>query len=353
MVKTASTKEKKKQVLDLEREVSFLLSEKVLKKEREQQILKNRYGLFGLDIKTLEEIGRNLKITRERVRQIEKSALGKVANAASKIESLNNFFIKVENTINQTGGVINEERLVSKFINTKNQDQKNVNAFLFLARLNRKISKHNENKEFRAYWYTLRQTTKKIVTASEIIDEVFDTKKKVLSESELAKEIAGDVNFVEAVLWTKKNVLQNEEKKWGLATWREVNPKSIRDKTYIILKKYEKPLHYEEITEKITKHKFQKRPVTKQAVHNELIRDPRFILIGRGIYALGEWGYSPGVVEDVIKEILKTSDKPLHKNEIIRLVKEKRIVKETTIILNLQKKSFKRVARATYTLSED
>ena len=143
MVKTASTKEKKKQVLDLEREVSFLLSEKVLKKEREQQILKNRYGLFGLDIKTLEEIGRNLKITRERVRQIEKSALGKVANAASKIESLNNFFIKVENTINQTGGVINEERLVSKFINTKNQDQKNVNAFLFLARLNRKISKHN------------------------------------------------------------------------------------------------------------------------------------------------------------------------------------------------------------------
>ena len=76
-------------------------------------------------------------------------------------------------------------------------------------------------------------------------------------------------------------------------------------------------------------------------------------MIGRGIYALGEWGYSPGVVEDVIKEILKTSDKPLHKNEIIRLVKEKRIVKETTIILNLQKKSFKRVARATYTLSED
>jgi DNA-directed RNA polymerase delta subunit len=93
------------------------------------------------------------------------------------------------------------------------------------------------------------------------------------------------------------------------------------------------------------------KKVTKQAVHNELIRDERFILIGRGIYALREWGYNKGVVEEVIEEVLITAGKPLHKDEIIKEVLKRRVVKETTILLNLQKDRFKRVARATYTIS--
>lgn len=46
--------------------------------EREKSILKQRYGLDGSDIYTLEEIGKRLNITRERVRQIEKRTLEKL-----------------------------------------------------------------------------------------------------------------------------------------------------------------------------------------------------------------------------------------------------------------------------------
>lgn len=46
--------------------------------EREQYILIYRYGLFGKKQKTLEEIGKDLKLTGERVRQIELKAIRKL-----------------------------------------------------------------------------------------------------------------------------------------------------------------------------------------------------------------------------------------------------------------------------------
>ena len=49
-----------------------------LLKPREKDILTLRYGLFGQDIHTLEEVGKKFNITRERVRQIEKKTLDKL-----------------------------------------------------------------------------------------------------------------------------------------------------------------------------------------------------------------------------------------------------------------------------------
>lgn len=92
--------------------------------------------------------------------------------------------------------------------------------------------------------------------------------------------------------------------------------------------------------------------MTTQAIHNELIKDGRFVLIGRGIYALKEWGYSKGTVSDIIAQVLKTAGEPMHRDEIVKKVLEKRQVKETTVLLNLQSKpQFKRTKKATYGLA--
>ena len=140
---------------------------------------------------------------------------------------------------------------------------------------------------------------------------------------------------------------------WGLIKWPLVNPKNIRDKIYVVLRELGKPLHFSEIAKEIRQSNFKRKDVTTQAIHNELIKDKRFVLIGRGIYALSEWGYKRGTVADIIAEVLKKAGKPLHRDEIVKRVLKSRQVKETTILLNLQGKPlFKRVAKATYTLKQ-
>jgi Holliday junction resolvasome RuvABC DNA-binding subunit len=148
--------------------------------------------------------------------------------------------------------------------------------------------------------------------------------------------------------------LANLKDRWGLTKWPTVNPKNIRDKIYVILQENGKPLHFSDIAKAIKNSDFRRKDVTTQAIHNELIKDGRFVLIGRGIYALKDWGYSKGTVADIITDILKKEDGPLHRDEIVRRVLKHRQVKETTILLNLQgKPRFKRVAKATYALAEE
>jgi len=133
-----------------------------------------------------------------------------------------------------------------------------------------------------------------------------------------------------------------------------VNPKNIRDKIYVVLADSGKPMHFSDIAKAIKDSSFKRKDVTTQAIHNELIKDKRFVLIGRGIYALDNWGYSKGTVSDIITRVLSESKEPLHRDEVVKRVLESRQVKETTILLNLQSKpEFKRVAKATYTLAEN
>ena len=67
---------------------------------------------------------------------------------------------------------------------------------------------------------------------------------------------------------------------------------------------------------------------------------PRFVLVGRGLYALGEWGYQPGQVKDVILSVLKESEKPLTREQVLDKVLKQRIVKANTVFLNLNNKKF-------------
>jgi predicted Zn-ribbon and HTH transcriptional regulator len=159
-------------------------------------------------------------------------------------------------------------------------------------------------------------------------------------------------SHIQALASLSKGLAQLKDN-WGLIKWPTVNPKNIRDKIYVILSDNGTPMHFSEIADAIKDSSFKRRDVTTQAIHNELIKDKRFVLIGRGIYALNDWGYKRGTVSDIIASVLKEADEPLHRDEIVKRVLKSRQVKETTILLNLQSKpQFKRVAKATYVLDE-
>lgn len=139
---------------------------------------------------------------------------------------------------------------------------------------------------------------------------------------------------------------------WGLAKWPTVNPRNIRDKIFVVLEAKKEPMHFSDIAEAISKSDFRRKNVTIQAIHNELIKDSRFVLIGRGIYALSSWGYRKGTVADIITDILKEAGEPLTREEIVKRVLHARKVKETTVLLNLQNKQlFDKVDKDSYTLA--
>jgi hypothetical protein len=166
------------------------------------------------------------------------------------------------------------------------------------------------------------------------------------------KEIDGSISekALASYIDASKGIDLNKFGHYGLSHWPEISPRGVRDKAYLILKQHGEPLHFRNITELINEHNIDHKRAQVETVHNELIKDSRFVLIGRGIYALSNWGYIPGTVSDVIANVLKENG-PLNKEEILKKVLEKRVIKENTILINLQnRKIFNKDAEGKYSL---
>ncbi|MDE2311581.1 MAG: hypothetical protein KGJ93_00620 [Patescibacteria group bacterium] len=328
-------------------------------KERDRQILINRYGLQGQPVKTLAAIGNEQNLTRERVRQIEKDLIANLRRIGPKFGTFSRAKQFLLDIITEHGRVIAEENLLL-YLNVKDDGEKN--SIVFLLHLIEELENFlhdNYKKAWVAVLFNqdfLHQSVKegkkildehKLPLATEKFLEHFrQTEFYQQHQSELTDKII--LNFLDLAVEIEKNVFGQ----WGLAYWKEIKPKDVGDKAYLVMKNHGKPEHYSAITDMINRHKFDNRTAYKETVHNELIKDPRFILVGRGIYALSEWGYRPGVVSDVIVEILKASSGPLSRDKIIEEVMKKRLVKKNTILVGLSnKKLFKKVAKNLYALA--
>lgn len=315
-----------------------------IKKEREKKILCERFGI-GQSARTLDASGKDIGVTRERIRQIVNNAVRKIQKYCENKDALEKI-AKIEQFIEKKGGYITCDMLFGEFAGKEKFEQ---NAVKFIVSLSKKLELMKESKTIRQGWNNKSLTQSELKGLTQKAIQCMKEKNKVLKTSEIAKEISAEERKTGAVLSAAKSVMTTDDKKWGLSSWPHVNPKSIRDKSKYIMTRHKKPMHYADLAKKISG--ISKKPVTKQSVHNELIKTSEFVLVGRGIYAMGEWGYTPGVVEEVIVEVLTDAGQPMHKDDIVKKVLEKRIVKVSTIVLNLQKKKFKRIDRAIYTLN--
>lgn len=337
------------QTLDVEQVVNSILDS--IEREREREIIARRYGLFDRK-ETLEQIGELLNITRERVRQLEKAVMARLKAIADKeLPSVKQFEDAVISHISNTGHVARVNDISAKL--TKENSKIDQSRVSFLSELASGLSVIDDNDHYHhAIGVRALHDEKKIKEAvASIVDAIKKANKPVTAE-EIKEAIGHADHQAVAALASVSKQLATLGKQWGLVKWPLVNPKNIRDKIYVILRDNGKPLHFGEIASAIRGSSFKRKDVTTQAIHNELIKDKRFVLIGRGIYALSEWGYSKGTVADIITEVLKEAGEPLHRDEIVKRVLKHRQVKETTILLNLQgKKEFKRVAKATYDLA--
>lgn len=327
--------------------------------EKEQDVITRRFSLNNQPKQTLEKIGESFSVTRERVRQIENIALSKLRRTINntKFYRINKLAKEI---ITQRGGVMLEDDLISEMLSIflKHNDA-DANIIKLSMVIDNELIKQDKSDIFFPFWsfeaisvpevkqindsgISLLKKKTDVIEEEKIVTElkaIFDRKEKEISEKTIVAALSVDKR------------LKHVEGGWGLIEWRHINPRSIRDKAYIVLKKDKKPLHFVDIANMISEVGFDRKVVTVQAVHNELIRCDKFVLVGRGLYVLKEWGYKEGTVADVIEEILGEKAKPMTKQEIIEAVLKQRHVRIGTISLNLQKNPhFVRVGRAVYEL---
>ncbi|OGD66893.1 hypothetical protein A2442_03350 [Candidatus Campbellbacteria bacterium RIFOXYC2_FULL_35_25] len=331
--------------------------EKVTKKflsvlpDRSHDVITRRFGLGGQSSKvTLDSIGKGYGITRERVRQIENSAIKNIRKSeAFKGES--KIFDELYEIIEQLGGVVSEEDLLS-YLHKNDVIQNHIH---FLLVLGDPFSKEKENDKFKARWYTDNSLSETVHNALEKLYKELD-ENNLYTEDEIVTMFSNHAEDIEQKhknpdtikrwLNISKNIGRNNFDEWGLSASTNINAKGIRDYAYLSIRQHGSPLHFSEVAKSIEKNFSRKAHIA--TCHNELIKDPRFVLVGRGLYALTEWGYVGGVVRDVIKNILE-KEGALTREEIIEKVLKERYIKENTVVVNLQDaKYFKKDSKGRY-----
>ncbi len=352
---------------------------KLSKKERD--IISRRFGLKDSERETLEAVGKLHNLTRERIRQIENATVKKLKELKDLKESLSHLQDKTGNIISEHGGLTEREYLfhllntfspvgyksddyeveknhydflLSRILNDEFEEVKNSNVFKHSYKMKGTALEHLE--ELAKELVSKVEEMKEVVKTEDIISilnssEVYDRhREKVSIPSDLdvssywkdslfdeETDVVHGNKVLYSLLQAVKDVDQNKFGFWGVYHWEEVTPKTINHKIYLVLKNEGKPMHFVEIAKRINEVCFDRKMANPATVHNELILDPKYVLVGRGIYGLKEWGYKEGVVQDVIREILKENG-PLTKEEIINKVLENRLVKRTTISLALMNK---------------
>ncbi|PWB38229.1 MAG: hypothetical protein C3F02_04455 [Parcubacteria group bacterium] len=332
--------------------------------EREQEIIKLRHGLANYEKKTLEDIGKKYNITRERVRQIENSSLKKITKNFNQ-SYLKEIELLANSTLAEHGGMMSEDNLTGELLVMPGESQENKAAIRFILNelLSHRFYLVKEGKDYYSFWKTPESSLDYFHNIIDNIVSLVDNHGQALPADNLIDQIKQAEFFTTDEALTEKMILNflqitkklgaNPYNEWGLVSWPDITPRRMNDKIYLVLKKENKPLHFTEIAEKINQMSFDERQAFPATIHNELILDDKYVLVGRGIYALKDWGYKPGVVSDVIYDILKDAGRPLSKKEIIEEVMKKRMIKQTTITLALMNRDkFSRDEKGRYSIKQ-
>ncbi len=330
-------------------------------KDREREVIIERYGLENGEKATLDAIGKKFSVTRERVRQIESAAVAKLSQKKSR--DLHNLIRSINSHIVASGGAVSVDEVSEYFkMDRDGREGLEISALRLIMAVNSEVEELEKSDIIKQGWKLKEVSNKMIVNTLKVTEKLLLQAKEPVKLNELWEKFQESSEYKEysetltpsvfaGLLKVGEKMAATEDGKWGMTAWPTVVPKRIRDKVFVVLEKAGKPLHFRDISERINKM-FEGKPVLSRTVHNELIGDKRFVLVGRGIYGLTEMGFTTGVVADVIVDVLKQSTDPLSTDQIVEEVMKSRQVKRNTVIANLQNKSkFKKVGKGLYTVA--
>ena len=315
-----------------------------------KDIFDRRFGVKTGEPETLEAIGKTLGITRERVRQIEEAGFSFVRK--NNKEALDAIYADFSDYFKQQGGFKKEENVLEE-LGGKNQKP----YVLFLLTLGEQFSRVCEKKDFNYFWSILPDAQNKVKSNLNVLVSQMQKIGKPVLQKEFYATVAKNQGFTEpatlALLEVSKRIQPDREGFLGLVEWPEIKPRGVKDKAFLVFKKHGKPLHFTAVAQMIDKLEYNlpNKKTYPQTVHNELIKDGRFVLVGRGTYALAAWGFVPGTIKDIIVKVLQENKEPLHKDALVTKVLAQRLVAKNTVLMNLNnKKHFDKDANDKYFL---
>ncbi|HEY0010583.1 MAG TPA: sigma factor-like helix-turn-helix DNA-binding protein [Candidatus Paceibacterota bacterium] len=322
--------------------------------ERAREVLVFRFGLgASSERETLEAIGERWGITRERVRQIEAAGLEAIRSSKT-FEDSQAAFKELSDYMHTLGAIVHEDDLLTGLA----ADEKARNRFRFLLVVGSAFFRERETDDFYARWHVDHGTAEKVHRAlSSLYSSLSD--EEVLTEGDMLDRFLEELKGVNDAYKTEetlkrwlslsKSISSNPLSEWGKAGAPAIRTKGIRDYAYLVIKRSGAPMHFSDVAKSISTLFAKEAHVA--TTHNELIKDQRFVLVGRGLYALSEWGYQPGVVRDVIRDVLKREG-PMTRESVMDEVKKVRYVKDNTILVNLNdSRYFKRNKNGTYAVA--
>ncbi|OGY36598.1 MAG: hypothetical protein A3E36_03340 [Candidatus Andersenbacteria bacterium RIFCSPHIGHO2_12_FULL_45_11b] len=322
---------------------------------RSRDIIVRRFGIEKDEKETLESIGKEYRITRERVRQIE-------ANAKKELTSMQDILggaeLLLAEIFAEHGGLMSESHIVSVVEERTGMpiDPHTIHFFLTILP---SFTPVPPNSLFETHWQhpaSLHDNIEKIVVMAM---EVLKKNNAPIALEQLVNEIRAQAQgavvpntHIHAALHASKNISPTAFGDWGLVGWAETSPRGVGDKAFAVLRRHGKPAHFRDITQMINSAEFDHKKANPQTVHNELIKDGRFVLVGRGLYGLKEWGFMAGTVADVLASILREATKPMSKDELVQAVLKQRMVKKNTVLLSLQNNTkFRKLENDLYALA--
>lgn len=325
---------------------------------RQKEVLVARFGLTGAaEGETLAAIGDRLHVTRERVRQIENSAMALAKVNVSKDGEAVAILAKISKYISGKGGVAGKPDVV-RYAGTLSKGIRETQLD-FLAEASGAFDVRREDDDFVPLYATSEKEWKVAKTFVDGWVNALRARQGNVFAGSYRTELAGFVKskafsntVAENQLALSKHIGINPYGDLGLREWPEINPKTVRDKIYLVLKKKGEPLHFESIAKHINDVGFDAQEALAPTVHNELIKDDRFVLVGRGMYGLKEHGYEPGIAREVIAKVLKEKG-PLSAKDVVSHVTKQRFFKPNTIVINLQNKDlFEHLSDGRYQIRE-
>lgn len=308
---------------------------------RSRDIITRRHGLASGSVETLESIGQEYGVTRERVRQIESQAkklLGRRDDLLANVDE------ELRRVFAHFGGALAEEHLFAVVAELTGSALKPTVVSFYLDLLPYYTYVADAD-ALGPHWRHTQIHSEYREAVGQTAAEILKKARHPVPEAALVRDIraalrANEQKLPEACLHALLRASQQLKRtvfgEWGLSSWVETRPRSVGDKAYVVLRRHGKPAHFREVTTMINAVRFDHKRAHAQTVHNELIKDNRFVLVGRGLYGLTEWGFMPGTVADVLEAILGQAERPLTREELLKRVLEQRLVKKTTVLLGLQ-----------------